>query len=229
MRHLVAVVVTCAPALALACSPAPTSLLEKFTGASSVFVGRMEAVRPDGRYDLRVLEAFKGVAAEATVPTRLAIGTQCGFDEPKPGERYLVIARGDEPVTTASGSFVLWDEASAVALNPTEGTLATLRALVANERGRPPTPLVPNAQAAVHRALEVLVPLFGAHALAPHKPLTAVELPPRGSDEPAWRVTAGPLTVDVGKWSGGVKVTPLAKLLSAGPGDDAVRGATGKH
>lgn len=207
MRSSLVVLLACVPGAALACSPVPTSLLEKFSGASRVFVGRMESARPDGRFELRVLEAFKGTP-EATVPTKLAVGTQCGFSPPRRGDRYLVFARGDEPVTTAGGSFLLWDEASALALNPSEGTLVTLRAMVANERGRAPTPLVPNAEAAVHHALAVLLPAWGAHALAPWKPLVAAELPQAGTDEPAWRVTAGPLSVDVGKWSGAVKVTP---------------------
>lgn len=203
---------TCAPAAAMACSPAPVSLLERMTSATSVFVARMEAQRADGSFDMRVEESFKGNVAGRTVPVRLPIGTQCGFDKPKGGDRFLLFVRGDEPVTTAGGSFLIWSEAGAAALNPVEATLATLRRLLANDRSRPPTPLVPNAEAAVHRALEVLIPVFGAEGLAQRKPLVAVELDRKGSDDAMWRVTAGTLTVDVGKWSASAKVSPRATL-----------------
>ena len=64
----------------------------------------------------------------------------------------------------------------------------------------------------MHRALEVLLGVYGALALAPYKPLKAVEVEAKGSEQAAWRLNLGKLSVDVGKWSGAVKVTPLARL-----------------
>lgn len=200
------------PVAAWACSRTPVSLLEHLAKAKSVFVGRMEAERGDGSFDLRVEEAFKGDVGGKLVPVKLSVGKQCGFDKPRRGDRFLIFVYGDEPVTTVGGSSLIWAEANGAHLNPVEDTLATLRSLLAHDSTRPPSPLVPNAEAAIHRALEALLPAYGTDAIAKHKPLVAVELERKGNDEPAWRVTVGPLSVDVAKWSGSAKVTPHASV-----------------
>ena len=215
------------PAPAAACSPETISLHERFDRKARVFVGVAERALDDaGTWELRVEEAFKGFpllpAGGVKLPVAFALRTQCGFDAPKPGDRFLVFLDEGERLSHAGGSMGIWrerDQAEAH-LNPVLDQLVLLRRMLLFG-SNPLVVVVPDAETAEHLAVQALLPVFGKALVSQNKPFRTRLLERKPSDEPVWEVVGtprcegkpadcpGPLTVELRKVSG--EITRVAR------------------
>lgn len=224
---LVVLVGSSFPTDALACSLAPTSLLEQFSKHAKVFHGRVrgrstQKGAPEHTYDVLVEEAFKGLPRDAkptlSLAVTFAIGAPCGFDAPKRDARVLVFMNEGDIVDSTSGSAFIWQETLQPEphLNPKMDDLILLRRFV---NPHPPHGVVPDEATAIHIALKTLLPIVGKEVLQANWPLTVLKPPAeRGSyDGVDWRIRGtlrckagspgcpkGPLSVDGNKWTGDV-------------------------
>ena len=94
---------------ARACDCMPFSVEQSWEGATAVFVGeicseRINILSPWTRtIEFRVLQSWKGATDEGLVAVVVPIsGSNCGPDDTKPGERFLVFATVDESQTLSA-------------------------------------------------------------------------------------------------------------------------------
>jgi hypothetical protein len=225
MRKILSVLVgLCGPlaaADARACSFIHESTYAKYSKHARVFLGTIQdksAAHKDV-YNIRIDESFKPKNGkfDGTVPVRLSIREQCGFDEPKRGTRFLIFMNDGDVVSQTSGSMFIWQEAeqSEALLNPMIDTVVLLRRMLSGEGV--PGAIVPDAETALHLALKALIPVFGREAVTKNMPFKMALIKGKPA-ESVWRVkgsyscpkeSAGHcagvlLSADINEWSGDV-------------------------
>lgn len=92
-----------APASACTCQPADAE--RQTSRADAVFIGTVDGVtQVDQQYEMAVTatRVYKGTVERSTSVTTARQTTACGIGEPKPGNDYLFIVRGDAPPYVAN-------------------------------------------------------------------------------------------------------------------------------